>query len=464
MVSELLEQRSKGGIYPPGETGFSIQRAKRCAEDPRGLLVDCYERFGQVFTVRVFHSQNVFMLGPAANHFMTVSNASNFTIRESNFRNLVELIGDGILTTDGEYHRRARGMVLPAFHRERVVSYVDTMIEETEQALAGVAPGQSVDIHAWSRKLVRRIVMRVLFGLDPDGERMRSSGVAAMFEQMNSFTLLSSVVRLPFTPWARLMRFIHQLDGVIYEEIAERRRRGGGGSDILGLLVEARDEDGDPLTDLQVHDQVMTLLLAGIETTASSLTFLVYELARRPDVADRIAMELQANLEEGRPTAAQLANGELAELEMAIDETLRMHPSVWIGPRRATDAFEFEGVTVPAGAHVSYCPLASHYLPDVFPEPERFEPERFTPQAKAALPKGAYMPFGGGPRKCIGMRLAQFGIRTAAALLLRNFEVELPADFTLSVGTMPMLKPKRGVPVILGERAVRHEGAPALIG
>jgi cytochrome P450 len=459
LVSELWEQRSGGDPYPPGETGFSLARGKRFIEDPAGLLVDCYERFGPIFTLRLLHRPNVFMIGPAANHYMNVSNTSNFTIRESNFREFVELVGDGVLMSDGEYHRWSRAMVLPAFHRESIVSYFEVMVEETERALADLAPGQSVDIHPWARSLVRRTVMRALFGLDPDGERARSAGVVGLFEKMHTITPLTGMVRLPGTPWARLMGLLHKLDLLIYGEIAARRERGGGGSDIISMLVEARDEDGVPLTDLQIRDQVMTLLLAALETTASTLTFLVYELARRPDVAERIAVELQGSLEDGRPNVAQLVSGELHELELAIDETLRMYPGVWIGPRRATEAFEFEGATVPAGAYVNYCPLASHRLPDVFPEPERFKPERFEPEAKAALPKGAYVPFGGGPRKCIGMRFAQLAIRTAAALLLQRFEVVLPADYSLSVVNLPMLMPKEGMPVVLGERAVRRDPA-----
>jgi cytochrome P450 len=464
MVGDLWEERSNRGRYPPGETGFSIARTKRFAEDPRRLLVDCYQRFGSVFTVRILHAPTVFMIGPAANHYMTVSGASNFTIRESHFRDLVSVVGDGILTTDGEYHRRMRRVVLPALHHERVASYFDAMVEETERALDGLASGQIVDVHAWARGLVQRIGLRNLFGLDPDGERVRSSGLLEIFAHIYSVPVELMALRGPFTPWARLMRIVRKLDEVIYAEIAARRARGAESADVLGLLLDARDEDGEPLTDVQVRDQVMTLLLSGNETTASGLAFLIYELARHPDVAGRVAAELQDNLVGARPTVAQLAGGELTELEMAIDETLRMYPAVWIGPRRATEAFEFEGVTVPGGAYVDYCPLASHYLPDVFPEPECFKPERFSREAKAALPKGAYVPFGGGSRSCIGMRFAQLEIRTAATLLLNSFELGLPADFSLAVSPLPMLMPKGGVPVILSERAVRRDRAAVASG
>ncbi len=155
-----------------------------------------------------------------------------------------------------------------------------------------------------------------------------------------------------------------------------------------------------------------------------------------------------------------LLNGELLELEMALDESLRMYPPVWIGTRRATESFEFEGLTVPANAYVDYSVLASHYLPEVFPEPERFKPERFSAEAKAALPKGAYLPFGGGSRTCVGMRFAQLQIRTIATLMLGRFELELPPDFSLKISLLPVLAPKDDVPLIVSRRVARSDRVP----
>jgi cytochrome P450 len=465
MASDLRQEWSSGSPYPPGETNFSIARTKRFVEDPCGLLVDSYERFGPIFTLRVFHGKTIFMVGPAANHYMTVSNASNFTIRESHFRNLIEIIGDGILTVDGEYHRDMRRLVLPALHSESVASYLDVMVEETERALESFVPGQTVNVYAWARALGLRIAARTLFGLDPDGERARAADLSGVLEQMGTLPLLTGSLRGPFTPWARFMQNVRRLDRVLFVEIAERRTRGGGGgTDVMSLLIDARDEDGDPLSDVQIRDQIMTLLLAGRDTTALSLAFLIHELVLHPEVVERIVAEQEACLEDGAPSARQLMSGELVELEMALDETARMYPPVWIGPRRATEAFEFEGITAPANAYVDYCPLASHHLPEVFPEPERFNPERFNPEAKAALPKGAYVPFGGGSRTCIGMRFAQLQVRAIATLMLRRFKLDLPPDFSLKVSLLPLLAPKEDVPVIVSERVARSGRVPLAVG
>ena len=191
---------------------------------------------------------------------------------------------------------------------------------------------------------------------------------------------------------------------------------GERGEDILSLLLDAGDEDGNTLSDLQIRDEVMTLLFAGHDTTTSTVSFMFYELARHPEIVARLLAEQDAQLEDSQPSASQLISGELSELEMVFEETLRKYPPAWVGPRRAVEAFEFAGHTVPERAFVNYCSWASHHLPDVFEDPEEFRPERFTPEARAAMPKGAYVPFGGGSRTCIGMRFGQLEVRAIATL------------------------------------------------
>ena len=231
---------------------------------------------------------------------------------------------------------------------------------------------------------------------------------------------------------------------MIYAEIAERRARPEGpGEDILGLLMQARDEDGKGLSDRQIRDEVMTLMFAGHDTTTSTISFMFYELARHPDVVRALLAEQDAELIDGRPTIGQLTSGGLPQLEMVLDETLRKYPPAWVGPRRAIEQFEFEGMQIPARAFVNYCSWASHHLPDVFPEPEQFIPDRFAPEAKIALPKGAYVPFGGGSRTCIGMRFGQVEVRVIGTLVLSRFTLSLPLDFTLTIRQMPTISPRR---------------------
>jgi len=456
MLEDLRDERSAIVPFPPGETSFSLARTRRFADDPLPLLLEAYERFGPIFTLRLFHGNVVFMLGPAANHYITVSHASNFTWRESHFRDLIGLMGDGLLTIDGEFHRRSRLIMLPAFHREHIAASAQAVVHETTRALDELTPGASIDLYAWTRRLAVRVAMRALFGVDPDGEQARSIDAAELFEEALSFystEYFMRILRGRFSPWARLQRAARKLDTLIYSEISRRRATGERGLDILSLLLDAHDEDGNTLSDLQIRDEVMTLLFAGHDTTTSTVSFMFYELARQPHLVARLLAEQDAQLSAGQPTSAQLMSGELSELEMVFEETLRKYPPAWIGPRRSVEAFEFEGHTVPAHAFVNYCSWASHHLPHVYTSPEEFRPERFTPEASAALPKGAYVPFGGGSRMCIGMRFGQLEVRTIATLILSRCTLSLPDDFRLSIRQMPTISPKHGLPMLVRPRA-----------
>jgi cytochrome P450 len=456
MLSDLRDERSATVPFPPGETAPSLWRTRRFAKEPLEMLLEGYERFGPVFTLRIFHSNVVFMLGPAANHYITVSHASNFVWRESHFRDLIGLMGDGLLTIDGDFHRRSRRIMLPAFHREHILASAETVTGEVERSVEQLTPGASIDLYQWTRHLAVRVAMRSLFGVDPDGQKARAIDAAALFEEALSFYSSEYVLRVlrgRFSPWARMQRAARKLDELIYSEIRTRRATGERGLDILSLLLDASDEDGNTLSNRQIRDEVMTLLFAGHDTTTSTVSFMFYELARQPQLVARLLAEQDALFVDGRPSAAQLVSGELPQLEMVFEETLRKYPPAWIGPRRALETFEFEGRTVPARAFVNYCSWASHHLPDVFSEPDEFRPERFMPEARAALPKGAYVPFGGGSRTCIGMRFGQLEVRAIASMILARATLALPADYELQIRQMPTISPKHGLPLQVRPRS-----------
>jgi cytochrome P450 len=462
LIDDVIDERRARVPYPPGETRFSLPRTRRFANEPLEMLLESYERFGPVFTLRLLHSNIVFMLGPAANHFMLVSHASDFEWREGSFRDLIGLMGDGLLTIDGDFHRRSRRIMLPAFHRERIAGSVETIFEETDRALARLEPGTTVDLYDWTRHLAMRVALRALFGLDPDSGRAREIDAASLFEEALAFyasDYLLRVFRGKRSPWGRMQAAARKLDVLIYAEIADRRASGRRGSDILSLLLDAEDEDGNRLNERQIRDEVMTLLFAGHDTTTSTISFMFYELARAPAIAQRLREEQHELAPGGRPSAAQLLGGELPELEMTIDETLRKYPPAWVGPRRTVREVDFEGIPIPARAFVNYSSWASHHLPDVFADPEHFRPERFTPEARAAMAKGAYVPFGGGSRTCIGMRFGQLEVRTIASLLLKERSLSLPDSFELAIRQMPTISPKEGLPVIVAQ-APRTAGEP----
>ena len=456
LALDFKRERDAPVPFPPGDTRPSLRRTERFAHDPLPVLLDAYRRYGPVFTLRIFHGNVVFMLGPDANHFITVSHADHFTWRDGHMGDLLPLLGDGLLTIDGEFHRRSRRIMLPAFHRDRIAAALTTMREEIDGALAPWRDGAQLDLYAWTRRLALRVAMRALFGLDPDGALARATDAATQFETALGFwsrDYFLQIIRGPRTPFARMQQARAQLDALVYDEIDRRRRTGQRGEDVLSLLLDAQDEDGSRLNDQQVRDEVMTLLFAGHDTTTSTVSFLFYELARNPAEEERLAAEL-GGLGDREPDAAELMGGTaLPRLEMAMDETLRLWPAAWVGPRRSTRTFEFAGVQVPAGVPVNYSSWASHRLPDVFPDPEAFRPERFAPEAKAKLPKGAYVPFGGGSRTCIGMRFGQLEVKAIATSILRRFSLSLAPGYELRVRQMPTIGPKGGLPVVVRARA-----------
>jgi cytochrome P450 len=441
--SELRATRAAS--LPPGGKLPSIARTERMRRDPLSVLLPAYEEHGPVFAIRIFHAIHVFMLGPEANRFMLVTDRDKFRWRDGSLGDLIPLIGDGLLTTDGAYHDRAREIMLPVFHRERIAAAAAVMTEEASRALEGWRSGQALDLYDWSRHVTMRVAMRALFGFDPDRAGI---DVARTFERGLSFyerEYWLQVLRGPGSPFSRLRRVRQTLDRIILGEIA-RRRATEPGEDILGLLIQAEDPQGEGFTDEQVRDQILTLLFAGHDTTTSTVAFLFWELARHPGWAERLAAEREAVAGDRDPDAAELFGG-MPQLDMAVEETLRLYPPAWIGPRRSAVEFEFGGYRIPAGLPVNYSSWASHRLTEVFADPHSFRPERFAPEERAKLPKGAYVPFGGGPRICIGMRFGELETRAIAAVILRRFRLEAQPGWRLRIRQMPTLSPRGGLPM-----------------
>jgi len=447
VAGDIYEEWRERGKFPPGPTDFSLTRTHRIAHDPLPLLLGAYEEHGPIFSMRLLHSRVIFMLGPEANHFVTVGHPENFHWRESSFGDLIPLLGDGLLTIDDAYHDRAREIMMPAFHREQVAASVQAMVAEATPAIGRLHNGQVVDVYEWMRGLAMRIAMRALLGLDPD-EAGKGAAAAEHFERALGFYGTDFHLRLlrgPGSPWSKMTRSRAVLDEIVYGEIAQRRARPDETKmDILSLLVGVRDEAGEGFTDKEVRDQAMTLMFAGHDTSTSTLTFMMYELARRPDVLAKLCAEQDQVLAGEVPDIDKLER-EMPYLEMVLDEVLRLYPPAWIGPRRAVRDFEFNGHSVARGAYVNYCSWASHRLPEVFPEPEAFIPERFTRERKAALPRGAYVPFGGGRRICIGKRFGQTEVKLVATMLLQQLRLDAMPGRTMTVRQMPTLSPRGGL-------------------
>jgi cytochrome P450 len=429
IASDLRIERATKIPFPPGDTKFSMGRAFGFTRDPLTLLLKAYDNYGPVFTQRVFHQNIIFVLGPEANHHLLVSNASNYSWRHGHYGNLSPLLGDGMLAIDGAFHRLQRKAMLPMFHRERIARSQQLMVEEVDAALASWEDGQQVDLYHWTRELALRIAMRALFGIDPESAKGHADA-AEEFETALSFwskDYILQIMRGPGSPWRKMQAAARRLDTIIYAEIDRRRQTGDLGDDLLGLLLEAQDGDGLELTNRHIRDEVMTLLFAGHDTTTSTITFLFYELSRNRSYTDSPDFDLSA----------------------ALDETLRMYPPAWIGPRRSIEPATIAGVQIPGGVPVQYTSWVSHHLPDVWEDPFAFKPERFSAANRDKIPKGAYVPFGGGSRTCIGMRFGQAEIDVIATKILSRFRLDVREPYELKVRQMPTIGPRDGLPVTI---------------
>src|SRR5689334_18899435 len=257
VAEDLLAEWRGRGKFPPGDADFSRARTLQISHDPLPILLDAYERHGPIFSLRLLHSRVVFMLGPEANNFITVSHPENFHWRESSFGDLIPLLGDGLLTIDEGYHDRVRGTMMPAFHREQVAAAADAMAAEAAPAIESLPQGGVVDIYDWMRRLAMRIAMRALLGLDPD-EAGKGAAAAEQFERALEFYGIDFALRFlrgPGSPWRKMLASRAVLDEIVYGEIAQRRESPDSSRlDVLSLLLDVRDEAGQDFSDKEVRD------------------------------------------------------------------------------------------------------------------------------------------------------------------------------------------------------------------
>ena len=338
------------------------------------------------------------------------------------------VLGQGLLTSEGDLHKRQRRLAQPAFHRERIQRYGEQMVERALITREEWRDGATLDLHHEMMKLTLAVVAKTLFDANVDDEADEIGG--ALTELVEMFPLLMNplsplLLRLPLRRVRRFEAALARLDKTIYSMIEQRRRGSVDRGDLLSTLLLATDPEGDGggMSDRQLRDEAMTIFLAGHETTANALAWTWYLLAQHPAVEEQLRRELSEVLGGRPPSPADYPR--LQYTEMVLAESMRLFPPAW-----AVSRYSIEDVTigrwhVPKGSIVLTSPWVTHRHPDLWPDPERFDPLRFTPEAKAARPKLAYFPFGAGPRICIGEGFAWMeGVLLLAALAQRwRFEV-----------------------------------------
>jgi cytochrome P450 len=364
------------------------------------------------------------------------------------------VLGEGLLTSEGELHLEQRRLIQPLFHARRIAGYADTMVAMTERMLSHWRDGDTLDVHRETTRLTLAVVGETLFAADVEGEAEEiGAALTVSLEAVNRLVypfVGPALERLPLPSRRRFRRSIERLDATIGRLIAERRDAPGGG-DLLSLLLEAQEEGGARMSDRQVRDEAMTLFLAGHETTANLLTWAWYLLSEHPEVEARLHAELASVVGRDAPTLEHVRA--LEYTGRVVDETLRLYPPAWVIGRRAVEDVDLGAVAVPAGAIVVLSPFVTQRDERWYPEPDRFDPDRWLPEARAARPQYAFFPFGGGRRLCIGESFARVEATLVLATVARRFALRLEPGHPVELLPRVTLRPKHGMRMRLAARA-----------
>ena len=415
--------------------------------DPLGFLNNAARKYGDLVYFKVARQHMYLVNHPDYVREVLVNNQSNF-IKSRALQRAKVLLGEGLLTSEGQQHLRQRRLVQPAFHRERLVGYASAMSEGAVRWRDRWQAGSTLDISTEMPHLTLSIVAKTLFSADVESEASEIG--AAMTTVLEMFRLLlmpfaEYLEKLPLPHVRRFEKARARLDATIYGLIRERRKSGVDTGDLLSMLLFAQDEESG-MTDEQARDEALTLFLAGHETTANALTWTWYLLSQHPEIERRLHDEIDAVLGDRAPEFADVP--QLRYAEMILAEALRLYPPAWAIGRKAKGAFEVGGVEVPAESICILCPYLVHRDPRWFPEPEKFDPERWTPEARDARPKFSYFPFGGGARVCIGERFAWMEGVIVMAAIAQKWRLRLQPGQRVEPLPLITLRVKNGLRMI----------------
>ena len=456
MTNATIHPHGTGPAHPPGpRRRVPALNALTMGRDPLAFLTGLRDQYGDIARVPLGAETLYLFSHPDLVRDVLVTNHRNFH-KGRGLERAKMLLGDGLLTSEGDFHLRQRRLAQPAFHRQRVAAYGATMATHAAARRDRWREGLTIDAHEEMMALTLAIVGKTLFDADVEHEAEEiGAALATTFESFNFGFFLpfgALLERLPLPATLRFRKARARLDATIYRIIEERRRSGTDRGDLLSMLLLAHDTEGDGtgMTDLQLRDEAMTIFLAGHETTANALTWTWYLLSQHPAVEARLHAEIDAALGGRAPTADDLAA--LPYTRMVLAESMRLYPPAWIVGRRAMGPFEANGYAIPARSIVLACQYVMHRDPRWFPYPERFDPERFAPDRQSERPKFAYFPFGGGPRVCIGEQFAWMEGIILLATIAQRWRLRLVPGHPVALQPIITLRPKHGMRMIVEAR------------
>lgn len=431
-------------LLPPGRLGLPfVGETIGFALDPR-FVEKRQKKYGPVFKTRILGRPTVIVIGADANRMVLSSDFDRFSWRQGWPNTFKELLGESLFIMDGVEHQRKRKLLMPAFHGRALANYWTTMEQITLTYLEKWTQMGQITWRSEFQKLTFDIASKLLLGSEPGPKTDELS------EWFNTLTngLVTLAIRLPGTPYSRALKARDKLLAHIEETVRQRQNSPdlGQSLDALGMLMQSRDENGEGLSMEELKVQSLLLLIAGHETTTSSLTMLCYALAEHPEVLERARAEQQALAAQGPLSMSQL--DQMPYLEQVLHEVERLHPAISGGFRGVVESCEFKGYQIPRGWQLMYRPPETHQDSEVYTHPERFDPDRFSPQ-RAEHKRMAFslVGFGGGPRSCIGMAFAQLEMKIIAAHLLRSYAWEMLPKQDLRIKLLPSRHVRSGLKV-----------------
>jgi cytochrome P450 len=436
---------------PPAH--FLLGHLLEISRDQLGFLLRCARTHGDHVALRFGRRPIIVLNNPRDVQEVLVTQQRNF-VKGYFYRLLGPLLGNGLLTSEGDFWLRQRRLAQPAFHRERINRYAQTMIRYTHELLADWADTMVRDVHEDMMRLTLRVVGKTLFDTDfasaaPDIGESLAAALHELSAQMTGPEFLLPAA-IPTPSRNRLRRAVERLDPFVLRIISERRRSSEDRGDLLSALLRARDEDGSGMTDQQLRDEAMTIVLAGHETTALALSWTWYLLSQHPEAEQRLAGEL-ADVLRGRPPGPEDAF-RLPFTEAVLLETMRLYPPIFGIGRESIAACNLNGYTLPAHTNVYMVPYVIQRDPRYFEDPEHFRPERWLDGLAGRLPRFAYFPFGGGPRLCIGQPFAMLESVLILSTIAQQWQLRLASDQRTELLPALTLRPKYGMRIQLRRR------------
>ena len=428
------------------------------ARDPIAFFLDTRRTYGDIFRYRFGPRTVYFVAHPDAVKHVLQDNYTNYR-KHTAYDKIRPLVGEGLLTSEGESWLKNRRLAQPVFHRQRIGTFAEMMTEETllmMERWRRFEPQEPFDLLPEMMRLTLTVVGRSLFSKDIGGEADKI-GAALTFALHHANTRSLQLVdlsKLPIPNNVRFNRAVGVLDDLVYSLVAERRASGKDEGDLLSMLLHAQDADtGESMSDRQLRDEVMTLFLAGHETTANALSWIFYLLSKHTLVTQKLFNEVDAVL--GRRTATLEDTPNLTYTRQVIDEGLRLYPPAWIIGRQTLQDDRVGGAFIPAGSDVTISPLVTQRHPLFWSNPEGFDPGRFTPERSKQRHRFAYFPFGGGPRVCIGNNFALLEMTLTLATVLQRYELHLASGYPVETHPGITLRPKEGVFMTLKRRGLK---------